>query len=88
MYFQFGGVLAVGADLGTVPCRWALGSGEVERVAMWCPGWGGPGRRRCLLPAAGPGQGLFCAPRALAWEEEDAGALWPHAASLPAACCY
>lgn len=48
----------MGDDLGTTPSRWALRSGESEGIAVWCPGWGGPSRRRHLLPVAGPRQGL------------------------------
>lgn len=86
--FSLWGVLAVGDDLETTPSRWALRSGEAERIAVWCQAgeawaegetcstWLGLARA-CPVPCR-----LW-----LGWEE-DVGALWPRAASLPAACCY
>lgn len=45
----------------TTPSRWALRSGEAERIAVWCPGWGGPGQKEKLAPRgwAWPGPVLF-----------------------------
>lgn len=57
MNLHFAGVRGVGEDLGTALSRRALGTGEVERVAVGSPGWGGPAEgdaRPPLLVLGGP----------------------------------